>query len=54
METKVGDDAGLTSVRTESTEACAMRDKLFYVEKICMNANESCTMWREYDQQEQE
>jgi len=39
VETKARDNAELTSVGTESTEACATRDKLFYIEKICMNAN---------------
>jgi hypothetical protein len=37
-------NAGLTSVRTETTEVCATGDELFYVEKIHMNANESCMM----------
>ena len=50
METKAGDNAELTSIGTELTEACATRDKLFYIEKICINANESCMMWREYNQ----
>jgi hypothetical protein len=37
-------NTGLTSVGTETTKVCAMGDKLFYVEKICMNANENRTM----------
>ena len=36
-------NVGLTSVRTETTEVCAMGDKLFYVGKIRMNANENHT-----------
>jgi hypothetical protein len=40
-------NAGLTSVRTETTEVYATGDELFYVEKIHMDANRNHITWQE-------
>ena len=46
-KTDVRHNGGLTSVETEMPKVCATEDKLFYLEKIYMNANKNCIMQQE-------
>jgi hypothetical protein len=47
QKTNMRHNVGLTSVGTEMTEVYAIGDKLFYVEKIYMNANRNRMMQQE-------